>query len=166
MISGGNKCSAHYYDLWNIKYLRKFKWDNLTEEIGMPFVIEGNILPICYEIIMHFKGKNSRLQDIRNAFISYSSKVKWEESAGNGGMCSKYNILQLTRMLSESRNWRWKYLRPKRNVTLIWLRLISHALSGPLKSILGRYIFPSLAYKTVVSCVLTFFFNYILCFIF
>lgn len=31
---GGRKRSAHYYDLWNIKYLRKFKWDNLTEEIA------------------------------------------------------------------------------------------------------------------------------------
>ncbi|MCO5595313.1 hypothetical protein L7F22_049354 [Adiantum nelumboides] len=31
---GGKKRSAYYYDLWNIKYLRKFKWDNLTEEIA------------------------------------------------------------------------------------------------------------------------------------
>lgn len=31
---GGKKRSAHYYDLWNIKYLRKFKWDNLIEEIA------------------------------------------------------------------------------------------------------------------------------------
>ncbi|KAJ7549404.1 hypothetical protein O6H91_07G052600 [Diphasiastrum complanatum] len=31
---GGKKRSAYYYDLWNIKYLRKFNWDNLTEEIA------------------------------------------------------------------------------------------------------------------------------------
>lgn len=30
-----SKRSAYHYDLWNIKYLHKFKWDNLTEEIGM-----------------------------------------------------------------------------------------------------------------------------------
>jgi ESF2/ABP1 family protein len=30
---GGKRRSAHYYDLWNIKYLPKFKWDNLTEEM-------------------------------------------------------------------------------------------------------------------------------------
>ncbi|KAM1015021.1 hypothetical protein ACFX2A_045879 [Malus domestica] len=30
---GGKKRSSFYYDLWNIKYLSKFKWDNLTEEI-------------------------------------------------------------------------------------------------------------------------------------
>ncbi|KAM1769921.1 hypothetical protein ACFX11_044927 [Malus domestica] len=31
---GGKKRLSFYYDLWNIKYLSKFKWDNLTEEIG------------------------------------------------------------------------------------------------------------------------------------
>ena len=33
-FSGGPRRSAFYYDLWNIKYLPKFKWDHLTEEIG------------------------------------------------------------------------------------------------------------------------------------
>ncbi len=31
---GGKRRSAHYFDLWNIKYLPKFKWDHLTEEIN------------------------------------------------------------------------------------------------------------------------------------
>lgn len=31
---GGKKKSSFYYDLWNIKYLSKFKWDHLTEEIA------------------------------------------------------------------------------------------------------------------------------------
>lgn len=29
-----SKRSAYHYDLWNMKYLKRFKWDNLTEEIG------------------------------------------------------------------------------------------------------------------------------------
>ncbi|PIA51553.1 hypothetical protein AQUCO_01100421v1 [Aquilegia coerulea] len=29
---GGRKRSSFYYDLWNIKYLSKFKWDDLTAE--------------------------------------------------------------------------------------------------------------------------------------
>lgn len=29
-----SKRSAYHYDLWNMKYLKKFKWDNLTEEIA------------------------------------------------------------------------------------------------------------------------------------
>ncbi|KAF5752284.1 pre-rRNA-processing protein ESF2 [Tripterygium wilfordii] len=31
---GGKKRSQFYFDLWNIKYLSKFKWDDLTEEIA------------------------------------------------------------------------------------------------------------------------------------
>ncbi|GAB4848052.1 hypothetical protein Ancab_002713 [Ancistrocladus abbreviatus] len=31
---GGRKRSQFYYDLWNIKYLSKFKWDDLSEEIA------------------------------------------------------------------------------------------------------------------------------------
>lgn len=31
---GGKKRSTFYYDIWNIKYLSKFKWDDLTEEIA------------------------------------------------------------------------------------------------------------------------------------
>lgn len=34
LFSGGKKKSAIYYDIWNIKYLTKFKWDDLTDEIG------------------------------------------------------------------------------------------------------------------------------------
>ena len=30
---GGKRRSAYYSDLWNLRYLPKFKWDNLTEEI-------------------------------------------------------------------------------------------------------------------------------------
>lgn len=31
---GGRRRDAHYYDLWCMKYLPKFKWDHLTEEIN------------------------------------------------------------------------------------------------------------------------------------
>jgi ESF2/ABP1 family protein len=31
---GGKKHNVHYYDLWCMKYLHRFKWDHLTEEIN------------------------------------------------------------------------------------------------------------------------------------
>jgi ESF2/ABP1 family protein len=31
---GGKKRSAYHFDLWTLKYLPKFKWDHLTEEIN------------------------------------------------------------------------------------------------------------------------------------
>nr|KYP44731.1 Pre-rRNA-processing protein esf2 [Cajanus cajan] len=34
-LQGGKKRSSFYYDLWNIKYLSKFKWDDLTEELAL-----------------------------------------------------------------------------------------------------------------------------------
>ena len=36
--SGGKKRSQFFYDIWNIKYLSKFKWDDLTEETGNDFI--------------------------------------------------------------------------------------------------------------------------------
>lgn len=33
-IIGGSKKSFYHDDMWNIKYLPKFKWDHLTERIG------------------------------------------------------------------------------------------------------------------------------------
>lgn len=32
---GGKKRSYYYDDLWNIKYLHKFKWSHITEKISM-----------------------------------------------------------------------------------------------------------------------------------
>ncbi|KAJ6897186.1 hypothetical protein NC651_023151 [Populus alba x Populus x berolinensis] len=34
LLNGGKKRSQFYYDHWNIKYLSKFKWDNLTDKIA------------------------------------------------------------------------------------------------------------------------------------
>lgn len=31
---GGRRRSAYHFDLWCMKYLPKFKWDHLTEEIA------------------------------------------------------------------------------------------------------------------------------------
>ncbi|XP_038997984.1 activator of basal transcription 1, partial [Hibiscus syriacus] len=43
---GGRKRSSFYYDLWNIKYLSKFKWDDLTEEIAYKIAIREQKLAL------------------------------------------------------------------------------------------------------------------------
>ncbi|KAF3452741.1 hypothetical protein FNV43_RR03174 [Rhamnella rubrinervis] len=43
---GGRKRSSFYYDLWNIKYLSKFKWDDLTEEIAYKTAIREQKLAL------------------------------------------------------------------------------------------------------------------------
>ena len=42
---GGKRRSAYFYDLWCLKYLSKFKWDHLTEEIGeaQPFALAPSL---------------------------------------------------------------------------------------------------------------------------
>ncbi|XVE84062.1 hypothetical protein DITRI_Ditri16bG0138900 [Diplodiscus trichospermus] len=43
---GGKKRSSFYYDLWNIKYLSKFKWDDLTEEMAYKSAIREQKLAL------------------------------------------------------------------------------------------------------------------------
>ncbi|KAI9072120.1 hypothetical protein K1719_045897 [Acacia pycnantha] len=43
---GGKKRSAFYYDLWNIKYLSKFKWDDLTEELAFKKAVREQKLTV------------------------------------------------------------------------------------------------------------------------
>jgi ESF2/ABP1 family protein len=40
-IIGGSKKSFYHDDMWNIKYLPKFKWDHLTERIGELHLFPG-----------------------------------------------------------------------------------------------------------------------------
>ncbi|XP_026447240.1 pre-rRNA-processing protein ESF2-like isoform X1 [Papaver somniferum] len=37
---GGRKKSSFFYDIWNIKYLSKFKWEDLTEEIAYKHALQ------------------------------------------------------------------------------------------------------------------------------
>ncbi len=41
---GGKKKSFYHDDLWNIKYLSKFKWTHLTEKIGKYQVLSSDSL--------------------------------------------------------------------------------------------------------------------------
>ncbi|KAB1223397.1 Pre-rRNA-processing protein esf2 [Morella rubra] len=43
---GGRKRSSFYYDLWNIKYLNKFKWDDLIAEIAYKSAIREQKLAL------------------------------------------------------------------------------------------------------------------------
>ena len=41
---GGKRRSAYHFDLWSLKYLPKFKWEALTEEIGEPCIAPSCML--------------------------------------------------------------------------------------------------------------------------
>ncbi|OIW12235.1 hypothetical protein TanjilG_06024 [Lupinus angustifolius] len=43
---GGKKRSSFHYDLWNIKYLSKFKWDDLTDELAFKKAVRDQKLAL------------------------------------------------------------------------------------------------------------------------
>ncbi len=65
---GGRRRSAYHYDLWTLKYLPKFKWDHLTEEIGAPLCaicvsLHGAALPpssLQNRLTVHFGHEAGR----------------------------------------------------------------------------------------------------------
>ncbi|KAJ1404148.1 RNA-binding domain superfamily [Sesbania bispinosa] len=59
---GGKKRSSFYYDLWNIKYLSKFKWDDLTEELALKRAIKEQKLRL--ELSAAKKERDSYLSKV------------------------------------------------------------------------------------------------------
>jgi hypothetical protein len=45
---GGKKHGFYHDDIWNIKYLKGFKWTNLTEQIGMDSLAHTRTHPHTY----------------------------------------------------------------------------------------------------------------------
>lgn len=43
---GGRKRSSFYYDIWNIKYLSKIKWDDVTDEIAQRHAVREQKLAL------------------------------------------------------------------------------------------------------------------------
>lgn len=43
---GGRKRSAFYYDIWNVKYLSKIKWDDVTDEIAQRHAVREQKLAL------------------------------------------------------------------------------------------------------------------------
>ena len=60
---GGKRRSAYYDDLWCIKYLPRFKWDDLTDEIAYQRAVRDfvGVLVICFNgfmgQIVHQEGR-------------------------------------------------------------------------------------------------------------
>lgn len=78
---GGRKRSSFYYDLWNIKYLSKFKWDDLTEETGTH--LKNLVLPyFCLQVtslllilnILHFAAYKHAIREQKLALEISAAK--------------------------------------------------------------------------------------------
>lgn len=82
---GGRKRSPFYYDLWNIKYLSKFKWGDLTEEIDLKKATREQKLKL--EISAAKKEKDFYLAkvDQSRALTSIEERLKKKQKMQESG---------------------------------------------------------------------------------
>jgi len=123
-----SKRSAYHYDLWNMKYLKRFKWDNLTEEIGT-----------CTLLLANFCDLKELFSLSRHAGFLW---LFW----GNIASLPRRNInntdfcLQLIRMLLGNKDWLLRYLLPRKSVISSCRRLTNLELSLLWRSGRKRYL--------------------------
>uniref|UniRef100_A0A1J3JUR3 Pre-rRNA-processing protein ESF2 n=1 Tax=Noccaea caerulescens TaxID=107243 RepID=A0A1J3JUR3_NOCCA len=85
---GGKKKSTIYYDIWNIKYLTKFKWDDLTDEIAYKSAIREQKLTMVLSAAKREKDfylskvEKSRAMTEIDARMEKKRKIQ-EESGSN-----------------------------------------------------------------------------------
>eukprot|EP00887_Chlorella_sp_A99_P007339 scaffold2.g7339.t1 len=83
---GGRKRSAYYYDLWCMKYLPKFKWDHLTEEINYQRAVREQRM--AAEISAAKRERDFYLSQVDRAKAHAAMadrKRKRQEQQGDGG---------------------------------------------------------------------------------
>ncbi|KAL4420731.1 hypothetical protein ABPG75_010387 [Micractinium tetrahymenae] len=83
---GGKRRSAYYYDLWCMKYLPKFKWDHLTEEINYQKAVREQRL--AAEISAAKRERDfylSRVDKAKAVNAMLERKRKRSGSGGEGG---------------------------------------------------------------------------------
>ena len=77
---GGRRRNAHYSDLWMLKYLPKFKWDNLLEEIEYQKAIREQKMQL--ELAAAKKERDFYLQKVEQS-KQIEAMVRRRESEGN-----------------------------------------------------------------------------------
>ncbi|RLM84619.1 pre-rRNA-processing protein ESF2 [Panicum miliaceum] len=85
---GGKKRSSFYYDIWNIKYLRKFKWDDLVGEMAEKTHIREQKLTLEIAAAKkqrdHYLSKLEKSRTVRHIQERRKKKQKTEGAeAGN-----------------------------------------------------------------------------------
>ncbi|KMZ68924.1 hypothetical protein ZOSMA_226G00260 [Zostera marina] len=94
---GGKKRSPFYYDLWNIKYLRKFKWDDLTEETAQKCAVREQKLNLEISAAKRERDFYLKKVDQSRGLTSMQERVnkkqKTEDTESKGGT-SKENKMK------------------------------------------------------------------------
>lgn len=84
---GGKKRSAYHFDLWCMKYLPKFKWDHLTEEINYEKAVREQRM--AQELASAKRERDFYLSRVdkakAQAAMAERRQKKEQQSVGGGG---------------------------------------------------------------------------------
>ncbi|KAK7316146.1 hypothetical protein VNO77_34919 [Canavalia gladiata] len=86
---GGKKRSSFYYDLWNIKYLSKFKWDDLTEELALKKAIREQKLALELSAAKRERDFYLSKVDQSRALRSIEERLKKKQKVQGSGQVAK-----------------------------------------------------------------------------
>lgn len=90
---GGRKRSSFYYDLWNIKYLSKFKWDDLTEEIAYKNAIREQKLALELSAAKRERDFYLSKVDQSRALSSIEERLKKKQRLQEGSVKSPEQLV-------------------------------------------------------------------------
>ncbi|KAF9114420.1 RNA-binding ATPase activator esf2 [Mortierella sp. AM989] len=135
-IIGGNKNSYYHDDMWNIKYLPKFKWDHLTERIAYENASRAQRLQAE---ISQAKRENKFILNniekskmIKNMEEKKAAKRKTSEGEGtSGGAASETGEGKIRRAFKQRRLGEGEQDIKRANV-------IAAPVQGKIKSVLGN----------------------------
>ncbi|KAF9603071.1 hypothetical protein IFM89_033796 [Coptis chinensis] len=95
---GGRKRSSFYYDLWNIKYLSKFKWDDLTGEIAYKNAVREQKLALEHSAAKRERDFYLSKVDQSRALTSIDERLKKKQKVQqDSDMKSETPVNQLER---------------------------------------------------------------------
>lgn len=82
---GGKKHNVHYYDLWCMKYLPRFKWDHLTEEINYQRAVHDQKLQAEISAAKRERDFYLSRVDKAKAVDAITERKRKKNSIGDGG---------------------------------------------------------------------------------
>ena len=85
-MGGPKKRSKYYYDLWNLKYLSGFKWENLTEDVAYRKRVRDQKL--AAEVSAARKERDFYLSKVDQAKVISEMEKRKRDLGGEGGLRS------------------------------------------------------------------------------
>ncbi|XP_060215167.1 pre-rRNA-processing protein ESF2-like [Lycium barbarum] len=87
---GGRKRSSFYYDIWNVKYLSKIKWDDVTDEIAQRHAVREQKLALELSAAKRERDFYLTQVDKSRALSSIEERMKKQKVQQESGVISDF----------------------------------------------------------------------------